>query len=31
MLKPFEYLGTRMKPTPMLLEMAKSGGKFYAT
>lgn len=31
MLAPFENLGTRMKPTPMLLEMAKSGGKFYAT
>jgi 3-hydroxyacyl-CoA dehydrogenase/enoyl-CoA hydratase/3-hydroxybutyryl-CoA epimerase/3-hydroxyacyl-CoA dehydrogenase/enoyl-CoA hydratase/3-hydroxybutyryl-CoA epimerase/enoyl-CoA isomerase len=31
MLAPFENLGTRMKPTPMLLEMAKTGGKFYAT
>lgn len=31
MLKPFENLGTRTKPTPMLLEMAKTGGKFYAT
>ena len=31
MLAPFENLGTRMKPTPMLVEMAKTGGKFYAT
>ena len=31
MLKPLENLGTRTKPTPMLLEMAKTGGKFYAT
>ena len=31
MLKPLESLGTRMKPTPMLLEMAKTGGKFYDT
>jgi 3-hydroxyacyl-CoA dehydrogenase/enoyl-CoA hydratase/carnithine racemase len=29
MLKPYEALGERMKPTPMLLEMAKTGGKFY--
>jgi 3-hydroxyacyl-CoA dehydrogenase/enoyl-CoA hydratase/3-hydroxybutyryl-CoA epimerase/3-hydroxyacyl-CoA dehydrogenase/enoyl-CoA hydratase/3-hydroxybutyryl-CoA epimerase/enoyl-CoA isomerase len=29
MLKPWESLGERMKPTPMLLEMAKSGKKFY--
>jgi 3-hydroxyacyl-CoA dehydrogenase/enoyl-CoA hydratase/3-hydroxybutyryl-CoA epimerase/3-hydroxyacyl-CoA dehydrogenase/enoyl-CoA hydratase/3-hydroxybutyryl-CoA epimerase/enoyl-CoA isomerase len=29
MLKPFESLGTRFQPTPMLLEMAKSGKKFY--
>jgi 3-hydroxyacyl-CoA dehydrogenase/enoyl-CoA hydratase/3-hydroxybutyryl-CoA epimerase/3-hydroxyacyl-CoA dehydrogenase/enoyl-CoA hydratase/3-hydroxybutyryl-CoA epimerase/enoyl-CoA isomerase len=31
MLKPLESLGTRTKPTPMLLEMAKTGSKFYAT
>jgi len=29
MLKPFEGLGERYKPTPLLLELAKSGGKFY--
>jgi hypothetical protein len=29
MLKPWESLGERMKPTPMLLEMAKTGKKFY--
>ncbi len=29
MLKPFADLGVRMQPTPLLLEMAKSGGKFY--
>jgi 3-hydroxyacyl-CoA dehydrogenase/enoyl-CoA hydratase/carnithine racemase len=29
MLKPLEPMGDRWKPTPMLLEMAKSGGKFY--
>ena len=29
MLKPFEALGERYKPTPLLLELAKSGGKFY--
>ena len=29
MLKPLEPLGERWKPTPMLLEMAKSGKKFY--
>ncbi|MGE0758358.1 MAG: 3-hydroxyacyl-CoA dehydrogenase NAD-binding domain-containing protein [Pirellulaceae bacterium] len=29
MLKPFEQLGTRMRPTPLLLDMAKSGQKFY--
>jgi 3-hydroxyacyl-CoA dehydrogenase/enoyl-CoA hydratase/carnithine racemase len=29
MLKPFESLGERWKPTPMLEEMASSGAKFY--
>lgn len=29
MLKPLEALGQRMKPTPMLLEMARTGAKFY--
>jgi 3-hydroxyacyl-CoA dehydrogenase/enoyl-CoA hydratase/3-hydroxybutyryl-CoA epimerase/3-hydroxyacyl-CoA dehydrogenase/enoyl-CoA hydratase/3-hydroxybutyryl-CoA epimerase/enoyl-CoA isomerase len=29
MLKPLESLGERAKPTPMLLEMAKSGKRFY--
>jgi 3-hydroxyacyl-CoA dehydrogenase/enoyl-CoA hydratase/3-hydroxybutyryl-CoA epimerase/3-hydroxyacyl-CoA dehydrogenase/enoyl-CoA hydratase/3-hydroxybutyryl-CoA epimerase/enoyl-CoA isomerase len=29
MLRPFEHLGPRMQPTPLLLEMAKSGRKFY--
>lgn len=29
MLKPLESLGERMKPTPMLIEMAKTGAKFY--
>jgi 3-hydroxyacyl-CoA dehydrogenase/enoyl-CoA hydratase/carnithine racemase len=29
MLKPLEALGHRWKPTPMLLEMARSGKKFY--
>jgi len=29
MLKPFENLGTRMKPTPLLLELARAGKKFY--
>lgn len=29
MLKPFEELGSRMQPTPMLQEMAKTNGKFY--
>jgi 3-hydroxyacyl-CoA dehydrogenase/enoyl-CoA hydratase/3-hydroxybutyryl-CoA epimerase/3-hydroxyacyl-CoA dehydrogenase/enoyl-CoA hydratase/3-hydroxybutyryl-CoA epimerase/enoyl-CoA isomerase len=29
MLKPFEHLGERMKPTPLLLEMARSNKKFY--
>jgi 3-hydroxyacyl-CoA dehydrogenase/enoyl-CoA hydratase/3-hydroxybutyryl-CoA epimerase/3-hydroxyacyl-CoA dehydrogenase/enoyl-CoA hydratase/3-hydroxybutyryl-CoA epimerase/enoyl-CoA isomerase len=29
MLKPFESLGERWKPTPMLEEMAQSGTKFY--
>jgi 3-hydroxyacyl-CoA dehydrogenase/enoyl-CoA hydratase/3-hydroxybutyryl-CoA epimerase/3-hydroxyacyl-CoA dehydrogenase/enoyl-CoA hydratase/3-hydroxybutyryl-CoA epimerase/enoyl-CoA isomerase len=28
-LKPLEHLGERTKPTPRLLEMAASGGKFY--
>ena len=31
MLKPLESLGERAKPTPMLLELAKSGKKFYDT
>ncbi|HUY31139.1 MAG TPA: 3-hydroxyacyl-CoA dehydrogenase NAD-binding domain-containing protein [Pirellulales bacterium] len=30
MLKPLESLGTRYQPTPMLLEMAKEKGSFYA-
>jgi 3-hydroxyacyl-CoA dehydrogenase/enoyl-CoA hydratase/3-hydroxybutyryl-CoA epimerase/3-hydroxyacyl-CoA dehydrogenase/enoyl-CoA hydratase/3-hydroxybutyryl-CoA epimerase/enoyl-CoA isomerase len=29
MLKALEYVGPRAQPTPRLLEMAKSGGKFY--
>ncbi len=29
MLKPFESLGKRIQPTEMLLEKARSGGKFY--
>ncbi len=29
MLKPLESLGPRMKPTSLLLEMAKLGGRFY--
>jgi 3-hydroxyacyl-CoA dehydrogenase/enoyl-CoA hydratase/3-hydroxybutyryl-CoA epimerase/3-hydroxyacyl-CoA dehydrogenase/enoyl-CoA hydratase/3-hydroxybutyryl-CoA epimerase/enoyl-CoA isomerase len=29
MLKPYEPLGERMKPTRMLLDMAASGAKFY--
>jgi len=29
MLKPFESLGARFQPTPMLLDMAKSGKRFY--
>lgn len=29
MLKPLESLGERMKPTAMLLDMARSGTKFY--
>jgi 3-hydroxyacyl-CoA dehydrogenase/enoyl-CoA hydratase/3-hydroxybutyryl-CoA epimerase/3-hydroxyacyl-CoA dehydrogenase/enoyl-CoA hydratase/3-hydroxybutyryl-CoA epimerase/enoyl-CoA isomerase len=29
MLKPWESLGPRMRPTPMLLEMAETGGTFY--
>ena len=29
MLKPLEPLGDRWKPTPMLVEMAKTGKKFY--
>ena len=28
-LKPFESLGKRFEPTEMLLEMSRSGGKFY--
>ncbi|MBI1899722.1 MAG: enoyl-CoA hydratase/isomerase family protein [Planctomycetia bacterium] len=30
MLKPFEKLGARFQPTPMLLGMARTGKKFYA-
>jgi 3-hydroxyacyl-CoA dehydrogenase/enoyl-CoA hydratase/carnithine racemase len=30
LLKPFENLGPRMHPTPLLLEMAKAGRRFYA-
>jgi 3-hydroxyacyl-CoA dehydrogenase len=30
MLKPFESLGPRAQPTPMLVEMAKTGRRFYA-
>ena len=29
LLKPFKHLGERMKPTPLLLEMAKDGRCFY--
>ena len=29
-LKPFESLGERLEPTPLLLEMAQQGRKFYA-
>jgi len=29
MLKPFESLGERYQPTPLLLELARTGGKFY--
>jgi 3-hydroxyacyl-CoA dehydrogenase/enoyl-CoA hydratase/3-hydroxybutyryl-CoA epimerase/3-hydroxyacyl-CoA dehydrogenase/enoyl-CoA hydratase/3-hydroxybutyryl-CoA epimerase/enoyl-CoA isomerase len=29
MLKPWEHLGERMRPTPLLLELARSGGRFY--
>ncbi|HMP17380.1 MAG TPA: 3-hydroxyacyl-CoA dehydrogenase NAD-binding domain-containing protein, partial [Gemmatales bacterium] len=29
MLKPYEHLGERYKPTPLLLELAASGKKFY--
>jgi 3-hydroxyacyl-CoA dehydrogenase/enoyl-CoA hydratase/3-hydroxybutyryl-CoA epimerase/3-hydroxyacyl-CoA dehydrogenase/enoyl-CoA hydratase/3-hydroxybutyryl-CoA epimerase/enoyl-CoA isomerase len=29
MLKPLERLGTRMQPTPLLLEMARGDRKFY--
>jgi 3-hydroxyacyl-CoA dehydrogenase/enoyl-CoA hydratase/3-hydroxybutyryl-CoA epimerase/3-hydroxyacyl-CoA dehydrogenase/enoyl-CoA hydratase/3-hydroxybutyryl-CoA epimerase/enoyl-CoA isomerase len=29
MLKPFEALGERMRPTALLLKIAKEGGKFY--
>jgi 3-hydroxyacyl-CoA dehydrogenase/enoyl-CoA hydratase/carnithine racemase len=31
LLKPLEHLGARTQPTPMLLEMAKTGKKFYTT
>ncbi|HEV3138196.1 MAG TPA: 3-hydroxyacyl-CoA dehydrogenase family protein, partial [Pirellulales bacterium] len=30
LLKPFENLGPRMHPTPLLLEMSKAGRRFYA-
>jgi 3-hydroxyacyl-CoA dehydrogenase/enoyl-CoA hydratase/3-hydroxybutyryl-CoA epimerase/3-hydroxyacyl-CoA dehydrogenase/enoyl-CoA hydratase/3-hydroxybutyryl-CoA epimerase/enoyl-CoA isomerase len=29
LLKPLEGLGERFKPTPLLLELAKSGKRFY--
>jgi len=29
-LKPWESLGERYQPTPLLLELAQSGGKFYS-
>ncbi len=29
MIKPYESLGDRWKPTPLLLEMARTGKKFY--
>jgi len=29
MLKPYEALGERFKPTPLLLELASSGNNFY--
>ena len=29
MLKPFESLGPRMQPTPLLVEMARTGARFY--
>jgi 3-hydroxyacyl-CoA dehydrogenase/enoyl-CoA hydratase/3-hydroxybutyryl-CoA epimerase/3-hydroxyacyl-CoA dehydrogenase/enoyl-CoA hydratase/3-hydroxybutyryl-CoA epimerase/enoyl-CoA isomerase len=29
LLKPLEEYGERMKPTPLLLELAKTGGRFY--
>lgn len=29
MLKPYEGLGERFKPTPLLIELARKGGKFY--
>ncbi|MBN8625032.1 MAG: multifunctional fatty acid oxidation complex subunit alpha, partial [Planctomycetes bacterium] len=29
MLKPYEELGARFRPTPLLLEFAKSRKKFY--
>jgi 3-hydroxyacyl-CoA dehydrogenase/enoyl-CoA hydratase/3-hydroxybutyryl-CoA epimerase/3-hydroxyacyl-CoA dehydrogenase/enoyl-CoA hydratase/3-hydroxybutyryl-CoA epimerase/enoyl-CoA isomerase len=29
MLKPFESFGERMRPTPLLLEMARTGARFY--
>jgi 3-hydroxyacyl-CoA dehydrogenase/enoyl-CoA hydratase/3-hydroxybutyryl-CoA epimerase/3-hydroxyacyl-CoA dehydrogenase/enoyl-CoA hydratase/3-hydroxybutyryl-CoA epimerase/enoyl-CoA isomerase len=31
MLKPLAHLGPRAQPTPMLLELAASGGKFYGS
>jgi hypothetical protein len=30
MIKPFAPLGKRFEPTPLLIEMAASGRKFYA-
>jgi hypothetical protein len=30
LLKPYEPLGPRFQPTPMLLEMARTGARFYA-
>jgi hypothetical protein len=29
MLKPYEKLGKRFEPSPMLIELARTGKKFY--